>query len=383
MPPHGQMDLVLVGGGHAHALVLRDWAEDPPKSLRPTLIDLQASATYSGMLPGLVAGHYDENDLKADLVALARASGTRFLQDRVDGIDVQNRVLHLRQRGELSFDLLSLDIGAHSTAPTIPGFQEHGLAAKPFGPFLDGWTRWLGQVERDLVPPEIVFVGAGLAGVELALAMHHRIGQSGRSARIRILETGPALGGVAPAGRARLLKALEARGIGVEENCRVEAVASDHVRVAGGPPCPASLVVGTSGARPHDWLAQRGLATEAGFVSVDETLRSVSDPAIFACGDCAHLSHAPRPKAGVFAVRAAPVLSHNLRSAATGGDMRPFHPQSDYLKLVSLGGKTAMAERNGFVLTGGWIWRLKDRIDRGFMRRLQEVPDKAPRSPAG
>ena len=91
-------------------------------------------------------------------------------------------------------------------------------------------------------------------------------------------------------------------------------------------------------------------------------------------GDCAHLTHDPRPKAGVFAVRAAPVLHHNLRAALSGGRARRFRPQSDYLKLISLGGKRAVADRSTLALSGALVWRLKDRIDRRFMARLTDLP---------
>jgi selenide,water dikinase len=81
-----------------------------------------------------------------------------------------------------------------------------------------------------------------------------------------------------------------------------------------------------------------------------------------------------RPKAGVFAVRAAPILHHNLRAALSGGRRKTWTPQKNYLKLISLGGKSAMAEKFGFTLTGPYLWRWKDRIDRAFMDQLSGLP---------
>ena len=96
-------------------------------------------------------------------------------------------------------------------------------------------------------------------------------------------------------------------------------------------------------------------------------LKAIIEALIFACGDAAHLAHAPRPKAGVYAVRAAPALFANLRAALSGSPRKPFDPQGDYLKLISLGRRSAVGERNGITLEGPWVWRLKDRIDRRFI----------------
>jgi selenide,water dikinase len=90
------------------------------------------------------------------------------------------------------------------------------------------------------------------------------------------------------------------------------------------------------------------------------------------------MGFAPRPKAGVFAVRAAPVLHHNLRAALSGGRRKAFKPQKNYLKLISLGAKSAMAEKYGLTLSGPFMWRWKDRIDRAFMDRLGALPVMGP-----
>jgi selenide,water dikinase len=133
-------------------------------------------------------------------------------------------------------------------------------------------------------------------------------------------------------------------------------------------------VLSVAGARPQGGLAATGLDLTCGYVTVGPTLQS-SDPAIFGAGDCVALSHAPRPRAGVFAVRQAPVLLHNLRVALSGGGaMRRYQPQRDYLKLISTGGKGAVADKWGFRLDGPLLWRWKDRIDRRFMAKFGPCP---------
>ena len=72
-------DLVLIGGGHSHALVLRMWGMNPLPGARLTVINPGPTAPYSGMLPGFVAGHYDRDALDIDLVQLARFAGARVI----------------------------------------------------------------------------------------------------------------------------------------------------------------------------------------------------------------------------------------------------------------------------------------------------------------
>ena len=106
-----------------------------------------------------------------------------------------------------------------------------------------------------------------------------------------------------------------------------------------------------------------GLAVdERGFVLVDERLRSVSHPEVFAAGDCATLRHAPHSKSGVYAVRHAPVLAANL-----GGAERRYVPQRRALALIGCGDRHAIADWNGLSVEGAWVWRWKDRIDRRWV----------------
>ena len=203
------------------------------------------------------------------------------------------------------------------------------------------------------------------------MAMAHAV--RGKDAEVRLIDRGDVLGEFSGATRQKLLAALAETGVELIEQADVTEVIAGGVMLADGREIGSDFTVGVAGARPHGWLQGTGLELHDGFVTVGPTLET-SATGIFASGDCAHLSHAPRPKAGVYAVRAAPILLANLRAALAGGPQRRFKPQKDYLKLISLGGKSALAERNDRALSGPLLWRWKDRIDRKFMARLQELP---------
>lgn len=371
-------DIVLIGGGHTHALVLKSWGMDPLPGARLTLINPGPTAPYSGMLPGHVAGHYARGDLDIDLIRLARFAGARIILDKACGLDPAVQVVSLAGGRAIAYDIASVDIGIHSEMPEIEGFAAHGIAAKPLDHFA---ARWEGFVSDGGGP--VCVLGGGIAGAELALAAAHRLRARTGKAEVSLLEQGQILATLPPRARARMLAELAAGGIALHDHVAPARITATSVDLADGRSLPSAFTLGAAGARPHGWLAHTGLADEAGYLAVGPTLQT-GDPAVFAAGDCAHLGFAPRPKAGVFAVRAAPVLLHNLRAAAMGnpGDMRPFRPQRDYLKLVSLGSKRALAEKSGLVAAGPALWRWKNRIDRKFMDKFRDLkPMAAPALP--
>ena len=375
-------ELLLIGGGHAHALVLRMWAMKPLPGVRVTVVNPLPTAPYSGMLPGFVAGHYARDDLDIDLVRLARFAGARLVAGRAVHIDPEARAVTLEGGRVLPYHVASLDIGITSDMPAVPGFGENAVPAKPLDRFAATWDAFRARALAGEGPARAAVIGAGVAGIELALAMAFALRDvAGRE--VTLIDKAEILPGMAASRRAFFRRALSDGGVRLVENDAPVRIAPDHVVLASGGRVGADLVTGAAGARAQGWLEGSGLALHEGFVVVDETLRTPAHPELFAVGDCAHLSHAPRPKAGVFAVREAPVLFHNLRAALSGGGMKAFRPQKDYLKLISLGEKSALADKWGVMWHGAALWRLKDRIDRRFMDRFRALEPMAVPAPKG
>ena len=87
--------VVLVGGGHTHVQVLRRLIMRPDPSVHVTLVTPGPSAVYSGMIPGLIAGHYREEDVSIDLVPLARRAGAAVVLSAASRIDSERRLVQL------------------------------------------------------------------------------------------------------------------------------------------------------------------------------------------------------------------------------------------------------------------------------------------------
>ncbi|CUK06116.1 Selenide, water dikinase [Ruegeria denitrificans] len=362
-------DLVLIGGGHTHALVLRKWGMNPLPGARVTVINPGATAPYSGMLPGFVAGHYERWELDIDLVRLARFAGARVILGPVEGIDLDGRQVYVPGRPPVAFDVASVNVGITSDMPALPGFADHAVPAKPLSPFASRWAEYLDGTD----PASVAVIGGGVAGVELVMAMAHALRAKTRTAQVTLIDNARVLSATGTKAGANIRKAMAHLGVELIEHAAISRIEQDHVLLEDGRKVPASFITGAAGARPYDWITQTGLDLHDGYIRVDAHLQS-SDQAIFAAGDCAHLADNPRPKAGVYAVREAPVLFSNLRAALGAGKMRRYQPQKDYLKLISLGSKSALAERLGTSFSGPVMWRWKNHIDQSFMNKFRNLP---------
>ena len=375
-------DLVLIGGGHAHALVLRKWGMDPLPGARLTVINPGPTAPYTGMLPGHIAGHYGRDELEIDLMRLCRHAGARLILGHATGIDRAAREIAVPGHGAVAYDVASFDIGITGDLD-IPGFAEHGVPAKPLGLYAARWRDFLAAVRAGDQPAEVAVIGGGVAGCELAMAMAHALRAAGVDPAVTVIERGQALSGMTPRGEALVRRAMARLGVTLALGVEVTRITEQAVHLEDGRAVPAALCVGAAGAVPHEWLTRTDLPLENGFIRVEPDLGVENDPTLFAVGDCAHLVATPRPKAGVFAVRAAPVLYDNLRAALSGGRRLAFKPQKHYLKLISLGGRSAVAERGRLALGGASLWRWKDWIDRRFMARLEDLPSMKGAQPRG
>lgn len=370
-------DLLLIGGGHSHALVLKMWAMNPLPGVRLTVVNPSPTAPYTGMLPGYVAGHYGKDAVEIDLVRLARIAGARLIIDSVNGLDRSAQECTTHSGRRLRYDVASIDIGVTAQASEIPGFDQHAVGVKPMDRFASTWDRFVQEVNTSPVAPSVTILGGGIGGAEIALAIATRLKHTNKS-RVTLIERETLLARQNPRLANKVQKALSRAGVNIRENSTVLSVHADKVVLSDKKEIASTLTIGAAGARAHDWLVETGLDLKNGYVCVGPTLQTTNDTYVLAVGDCAHMGFAPRPKAGVFAVRAAPVLYHNLVALLSGGNLRPFNPQKDFLKIMSLGEKTAIAEKWGISVAGDMIWRWKDRIDQKFMHQFTNLDAMKP-----
>jgi selenide, water dikinase len=365
--------LLLVGGGHSHVAVLRSLGERPLPGVSATLISPERFTPYSGMLPGLIAGHYGYRECHIDLAALARFARCTHVEEAVTQLDLARQVASITDGGERRWDVISLDIGSNPGTVGVPGAREWAIAVKPVPRLLAALPDLVVRARQGALR-RILFVGGGAASVEVLLALQHHLSTAGLRGVEMVLATDAdvPLAGHNARVRAIFSRVLVDRGVRVYVRSRVVRVDSDAALTDAGERIGFDALIWATGAAAAPWPGESGLAVDPnGFVLVDETLRSVSHEHVFAAGDIATMRNHPRPKSGVYAVRHGPPLTRNIRRALAGERLERFVPQRDALALISTGDRYAVMSLGRWALGGAWVWRWKDWIDRRFMRRYE------------
>ncbi len=371
-------EIILLGVGHTNAHVLRMWRMQPMPGVRLTCISDFPVATYSGMLPGVLAEQYPPSRMQIDLVRLCAAAGARLILGEVVGLDTERGAVQLSGRPPLPFDILSIGIGSR---PSYEGVRveanTHLLPIKPMQTFLDRLEErleiWRGTGRAIC---RVVVVGGGAGGVEIAFclerALTKRLGSG--AFELTLVQGGSEIvSGLNVRSQANVHREFERRNISQLLGRRVVAVEHDAVVLEDGTQLSSDLTIWATSASPPPLLAELGLPRdERGFLRTLPTLQSIGDARVFAVGDSGSIENEPLPKAGVYAVRQGPVLWTNMYRLLSGQRLVEYRPQRRFLKLLNLGDGRAVADYRGLSAVGQWCWRWKDRIDSRFMDMYQD-----------
>jgi pyridine nucleotide-disulfide oxidoreductase family protein len=358
--------LVLLGGGHAHVHVLNALSKNRLPNVSITLISPFDRQVYSGMLPGWIAGHYDIEQCVLPLKPLARAADAHYLQTAATKIDATRKQILCANGDLVEFDVLSIDIGSAPQYAAIVGAADHAIAIRPIETFIEHMTTLVEVRQRRATPMHITVIGAGAGGVEVALALKHRRAEL----QVSLVSGANTLpGNIAP----RIANALNRAGVAVFAGSPAIEIGPNNVTLADDRVIESEQTIVALGASAPSWLAMTGLACDpSAYLVTNNFLQSISHEFVFAAGDCASIEAYPRPKSGVYAVRAGPPLEQNLRAALTSRPLTRYVPQTRSLYLISTGNKYAIGSWGRVSWEGEWVWRWKDRIDRTFMAKYRK-----------
>ena len=382
----GKNTVVLFGVGHTNAHVLRMWKMKPPKNAQLVCVSDFPVVTYSGMLPGVIAGQYPKSAMEIDLIRLAQSAGARVVIGKVVGIDHGKRELIFDSRPPLKFDVMSIGIGSRPSFKGVEVEPENNiLAVKPMQTFLKRLADKLIEARKKTESPTIAVVGGGVGSIEIAFCLYERFygkpkhavspWPDGLKPKIEMVTGGQQIGaGLLASSVEKIKSEFENRGVGMHTSCRVNKVDSEGLKFTSGGQLDADVIIWATSAVGAPILRELGLENdERGFLLTGQDLQVAKLPGVFAVGDTGTIDGSNIEKAGVFAVRQGPVLNENIRRLVSNmTSMRDFQPQTGFLKLVNFGNDRSIAEYLGRSIAGSLSWKLKDYIDVGFMQKYQD-----------
>lgn len=362
--------LVLVGGGHAHMTVMLHLADFVKRGHRVTLVSPSPYHYYSGMGPGLLGGFYRPQQVRFHVRKMVEERGAEFIEDRVMSIDAEGRRLHLRSGADLEYDIASFNTGSGVPLAKAGAEADGVTPVKPIINLLKARRHLLHNLAGRC--QELLVVGGGPAGVELAGNLWRLVSLAGGEARITLLAGSRLLKQFPDRVRQKALLSLTGRNIRVLEGARATSVTEGRATLNDGCSLNYDMAFIAAGVEPSPIFRDSGLPVgEDGGLLVNEHLQSTAHSELFGGGDCISLQGRPLAKVGVYAVRQNPILHANLLAALEGRKLVSFKPQPRYMLILNLG------NRRGLLCKGPWVWEgrlpflFKDWIDRRFMKAFQ------------
>ena len=384
----GRNTIVLLGAGHTNAHVLRMWKMKPIENAQLVCVSNHPIATYSGMMPGVLAGQYSVPEMEIDLVRFCASAGVRLVLGNVTGIDREQRELQFADRPPLAYEYLSVGVGSR---PTIKGVEVKDdsklVAVKPMQTFLERLQVHLRTTAKSPTKPRIAIVGGGIGSIEIAFCLHRRIKDNpesiglsaGQQVEITLLTGAKRVGaGLIDSTQDRVKAAFDLQGLKQQTGSRIKTVDGQQLQLTDGTSHDFDLIIWATSAVAPELLSVFDLdVDDRGFLKTRPTLQTISDDNIFVVGDSGTMVDFDLPKAGVFAVRQGPVLWDNLQRAVWNRKLTSYQPQRSFLKLINTADGKTIAERGKRSFYAGWCWYLKNRIDKKFMRMYQDYTPMA------
>ena len=354
--------------------IVRMWRMNPPPDARLTLISPFSRATYSGMLPGTLAGLYQPEEMEIDLWRFLGDSGVQLIVDSATGLDAVAQQVTFANRPPIRFDIASIGIGSVPARRDLWAAAEGVLSIKPMATFLPRLRARLDDVSNVGRPLEVAVIGAGAAGTEIAMCVNVYLKSHNHPAHVTLLDRGTQLlKGYSPKAVALVEQEFKRRDIATRFETEVEDYTAGKIKLADGSTFGADIVIwAASAAAPPELDGFQLTKSDDGFLAVRQTLQSVDNCPVFVVGDTATLVDQPVRKSGVYAVREGPVLWENIQRRLAGRQLMSYDPQKGFLSLLATGDGRAIADYKGTGFAGRWVWKWKDHIDRKFMRMYQD-----------
>lgn len=359
-------NLVLAGAGHAHLPILTALPEFIRRGHCVTVIGANDFHYYSGMGPGLLSEDYHPEQARFNVAKLTQCGGGTFVRDRVTGIDPAARQVHTEQYGPIDYDVLSCNLGSSVDPPSGDYDREKVFPVKP----IENLVKFRAGIKPS--DRNLLVVGGGPAGAEITANLGWWLLRNKHSAQIDLVAGRQFLADFPSVVRKRVERIFQSLPIRLHTGERMVGLKDDRAILESGRTLPYDRALLATGVKPPTLFAGSGLNVgKNGGLLVDCNLQAIDHPGVFGGGDCISFFDRELAKVGVYAVRQGPVLQHNLLAALEGETLIPFRPQRDFLLIFNLGRHRGLLRWHDINWSGRLPFRLKDFIDRNFMRKFQ------------
>ncbi|NIM16951.1 MAG: FAD-dependent oxidoreductase [Candidatus Aminicenantes bacterium] len=372
--------LVFIGAGHAHLTAITNLSRYTGDGHTVTVISAGSYHYYSGMGPGLLSGVYTPQEVRFNVKRLTESRGGEFIEDKAITVDPGKRTIQLKNGKTVDYDVVSFNTGSEIATGPVDASYDNIFKVKPVENMFIARCKIMEALKKG--PLNIAVIGGGAAGVEMVnnvwrIAADMKVESK---TKITMISRGKLLHRFPPRVRKLAVKSMNAKGIALEEDMPVKENTKEKFLLEDGREIPFDFAFVATGTKPSDLFKESGIPTgDDGGLLVNEYLQSIKYPEIFGGGDCISFKPRPLDKVGVYAVRENPILMENLYAALSGGDFQTFKPQEVYLLILNMGDDTGIFNRKSLTFAGKLAFKIKDRIDRKFMRVFQlsnELDDK-------
>ncbi len=365
--------LVLVGGGHAHMVTLANLNKFVEKGFQVTVIGPSAYHYYSGMGPGMLGKTYNPDDIRFATRHVVEKQGGTFILDKAVRVDPEEKIVFLESGATVPYDIVSFNAGSQVPLSNVDEGVKNLYSVKPIEKLIEAQERLIELIAQRKIT--ISIVGGGPSSAEIAGNVWRLTDSCSKNKpQIRIFAGKKFMSRFPQNIRRKVTASLTQRKIEILENGYVKKISDGQITLDSGLEYKTDFIFLALGVKPSPIFNQSGLPTGLdGGLLVNKYLQSTQYPEIFGGGDCICFQDLPLDKVGVYAVRQNPVLYHNLMAALQEEELMPFDPGGDYLLIFNLGDGTGVLRKNQLLFGGRLAFRIKDYIDRKFIKKFQAI----------
>lgn len=361
------MHIVLAGCGHAHLETVVNLELFLNKGIKVSVVSENTRHYYSGMAPGYIGGTYTKEEISFDIKSMIEKKGGIFIKDQVIKTNPNKKELILKNSQNINYDIISFNTGSIINPLNITD-SENVFNVKPIYELIKLKECLFQFSFKDKI--NICIAGAGPAGIEISCAIDYFLRKRGiKNYKIILVSGNSFLRGFSKSSCKKVKKILISKNIEISDSI-IEKIHKNRV-YTDKKDFYSDIIVCASGIKISDIFKESGIGGFDDGLLVGKTLNSPYYPYIFGGGDCISFKDKRLNKVGVYAVRQGPVLMQNLYSHALRKDLISFNPQEKYLKILNLGCRSGLLEKNNFSFYGKPAFFIKNFIDKKFMKKYK------------